>query len=604
MIHLAGARHKGNRVALLELCVKNVASGDEASSDVDSRDKDNSDEDSVGLNDGADESKVRISLGSFNIPMMMTNGGFDDYRLCAVLVEHGHEEGLADLEDVPRALLICICAEHGFVKAISRLLELGKISGTIRRFGVRPFGWTALHLAACVGNVSLVEELRSHGWSLTDEDSLGRSVLDLAAYSGHVELVQILLAAHCIAEHRDRDGLTPLHYAVSGAGGKDCCRLLECLVAAGCDVSKASASGETALHWAARFNRDAAAAWLLERGSPASATDGYLNTPLHVAACSNAVTVIKALLSHGAQVNRAAVDGRTPLHCASRAGAGDAATALLDAGADPNQTDIRGHTALVAAIYWGACEFQTIDVLLKCTKVDWTASHTTHPVAIAALAVKSPNRAPALGRVIEAMRATAGEKVAHRIIKRLLPELVSEILVCADDTDRGSPADVIPLLLDFLPENGRTRHIALFHMLLAVIKHSGDDGQLTRRLLLLDESNVTQAIPGNWGMQHLCCRYGKLKQLRVFLGLGLLPFSRSVIDGVTCTSEGVARKFSPRMLPQFESLIEGAHVLGRMCRRDPTVFPMLRRVLTAGHFAREIVDLSDPFKRDSEEEGD
>ncbi|KAM6523071.1 hypothetical protein FSOLCH5_003691 [Fusarium solani] len=508
MILLARARHKGNRMPLFELCVKNVASGDEASSDVDSSGKGDSDEDSVNLNDGADDTKVRISLDSFNIPMMMTSGGFDDYRLCAVLIEHGHGGGLADLEDVPRALLICICAEHGFMKAISRLLELGKISGAIRRFGVRPFGWTALHVAAYTGNASLVEVLCSHGWSFADEDSQGRSVLDLAAYWGHVELVQKLLATHCIAEHRDRDGQTPLHYAVSGAGLKDC-HLLEYLVAAGCGVSKVSASGATALHRAARFNRDAAAAWLLERGSPASATDGFLNTPLHVAACFNAVSVIKTLLFHGAQLNRGAADGRTPLHCASQAGAGDAVAALLDAGADPNKTDSRGYSALTVAIYWGACELHTIDELFQRSKIDWTAPRATHLVVTAALAVKSSNRGSVLGRVIEAIRAAAGEKKAYRIIKRLLPELVPEILVCADDTEHGSPADVIPLLLEFLPENGRTRHISLFHMLVAVIKHGGDDdGQLTRRLLLLDESNATQAITGNWGLQHLCCRWG------------------------------------------------------------------------------------------------
>ncbi|KAF9767613.1 hypothetical protein IL306_015195 [Fusarium sp. DS 682] len=592
MIHLARVRRKDNQVPLFELCVKNIASDDEASSDGDSAD----------LNNGAKNTKVRISLDSFNIPTMMTNGGFGDYRLCAVLVEHGHGKGLADLEAVPRALLICICAEHGFTKAISRLLEISKISGTIRRFGVRPFGWTALHVAARMGNASLVEELCSHGWSLADEDSLGRSALDLAAYWGHAELVQKLLAAHCIAEHRDGDGQTPLHYAVSGAGRKDC-RLLEYLVAAGCDVSKASASGETALHRAARFNGDPAAAWLLGRGSSVSATDRFLNTPLHIAAYFNAVTVIKTLLSYGAQLNGAAVDGRTPLHCASQAGAGDAVAALLDAGADPNKTDRREHTALATAIYWGACELRTIDALLERTKVNWSAPRAAHLVITAALAVKSQRRASIFGRVIKAIRAAAGEEKACRIIKRLLPEMVPEILVCADDTDRGSPADVIPLLLDFLPDNGQTRHTALFHMLLAVIKHGGDDdGHVTRRLLLLDESNVTQAIPGNWGLQHLCCRYGRLKQLRVLLGLGLSPWSRSVIDGETCTPENVASKFSPGMLPQFMSLLEGAHVLGNICHQDPTVFPMLRRALGTEHLAREVNDLSDVFKRGSEKE--
>ena len=82
--------------------------------------------------------------------------------------------------------------------------------GAIWRFVVRPLGWTALHLATCFGNASLVEERRSHGWSLTDDDSLGRSTLAPYADLGHVGPVEKLTAAHCIAEHRERDGNTPL----------------------------------------------------------------------------------------------------------------------------------------------------------------------------------------------------------------------------------------------------------------------------------------------------------------------------------------------------------------------------------------------------------
>ncbi|GAB1315469.1 hypothetical protein MFIFM68171_05679 [Madurella fahalii] len=612
VVHLARVRHNGNQMRLFELCVKNMASGDEDSGDENGSDENSIDKDTTNDNEGGVElnegdhgsSRVHVRLDSFSIPMMMMNGEPDVYRLCAVLVEHGHGKGLENVEDVPRALLICICAEHGYMNGISRLLASGKITSTTRRFRVRPFGWTAMHVAAFFGHTAVVEELWSNGWGLADEDSSGRSVLDIAASCGHVELVRTLLAVHCIAEHRDRDGQTPLHYAMSGPGGRDC-RLLEILVEAGCGVSKASASGETALHRAARFNYDTAASWLLEKGSTVSATDGFLNTPLHIAACFNAVSVIKILLAHGAQINRAAVDRRTPLHCASQAGAGDAVAALLNAGGDPNKTESQGNTVLATAIHWGACKPHTINALFARTNVDWTAPRQSHLVVTATLAVKTPHRAATLGRVINSMRAATGANKTRRLIKRMLPELVPEMLVSADDADRGSPADVIPLLLDFLPENGQTRHIALFYMLLAVIKHGGDDeGHLTRRLLLLDESNVTQAIPGNWGLQHLCCRYGRVKQLRVFLGLGLSPFSRSVIDGETCTPQDVARKFSPGMVALFESLIEGMHVLGGVCRRDRTIFPLLRKVLGPEHFERVVVDLSDAFKQGSEEEED
>ncbi|OBT40888.1 hypothetical protein VE00_08798 [Pseudogymnoascus sp. WSF 3629] len=577
MIYSARSSQKGNHMPLFKLCAKNMRSADEESAD----------EDNVDLNEGEGDWKVNIKMGTFNVPRIMAMGGVKDFELCAVLVEYDHAEGLAELDDTPRALLICICADKGFLNAIPRLLSSGKISNKIRRFGVRPYRWTVMHLAARSGNIPLLEELISHGWSLDYEDAQGRSVLDLAASNGHPDMVQKLLAAHCITEHRDKAGYTPLHYAVASTTNDH--RVLERIAAAGSDVHKASTSGETPLHLAARLKNEAAALWLLKKGSPASASDRYLNTPLHIAATFNCIGIMNALLSHGAQLDRAAVDGRTPLHCAGQAGANDAVAALLDAGADANKKDIQGRTALSTAIYWGQCSIETINKLLACTKIAWRAPRATHLITIASLAAKSANRGATLKCVIEALRAAEGEKKAYRIVKRLLPELVPEILVNADDSDRGSPADVIPLLLDFLPENGRTRHVALFQMLLAVIKHGEDeDGSLTRRLLLLDESNVTQAIPGNWGLQHLCCRYGRSRQLRVLLGLGLSPFSRMELDGVTCISEDVVKQFSPQMLPRFESMIEEMRIIGDMCREDTTVFPMLRRVLRPEHFTRQL----------------
>ncbi|CAG1973261.1 unnamed protein product [Fusarium graminearum] len=538
MIYVARSSNKDSRMRLLEMCIQNLALSDE---DISNR-------------DGADQNvKVELHLGKFDIPSMMRYDMSDDYRLCALLIEHDHGENLAILHDFARGLLICICAERGFNKAVTRLLELGHINKTIRSYRVKPFGWTALHLAAYNGNMTLVNNLSSNGWDLADEDDLGRTAIHLAAYHGSFELVQRLLALYSNAEHRDKDGQTPLHYAVSSDSQVDI-RLLECLVA-GCDVSKANVSGHTALHRATLFNLIDAVTWLLEKGSNVSAKDAFSNTPLHIAASFNGVPVIERLLSYGAQLNTPAIDGRTPLHCASQAGADNAVIALLDAGADPNKIDSRGHTVLATAIYWGKCKPSIIDTLLERTEIDWNAPRARHLVFIASLAVKSPNRASVLENVIQALHTSLGEKKASRIIKRLMPEMVPEILVSADGSDRGSPADVIPPLLDFLPENEETRHLLLFHMLVAIIKHGeDDDGHLTRRLLRLDDSNVSQKLPGDWGFQGLCCRYGRLKQLRVFLGRGLNPWGKSMVDGVMYTTGDVVKQFSPKMSTSFQLL--------------------------------------------------
>jgi ankyrin repeat protein len=581
------SNYKGNRIPFFKLCAENMNSDEEAGST----------EDSVTI--GGDV-QVSIRLTGLTLPTLMNGieGRSDDFRLAAVLFEYGLEKGLRDLEDIPRALLICICAEYGFERGISRLLELGNISTAIRRHSVRPFKWTALHVAIWFGHTALVEILHANGWSLTQEDSKGRSIVELAASQGHVELVQKLLAAHCSAEHRDQDGHTPLHFAVSGPGG-DNALLLECLHVAGCNVRKASVSGETALHQAAQLNHSTAAAWLLGKGALVGATDRFSNTPLHFAAYYNAVRVVEILLSYNADVNQTAVDGRTPLHCASQAGADDAIPALLGAGADPNKTDSKGRTALTTAIFFSACEPSTVDTLFACTTVDWMAKRGAQPVVTAALAARSENRAAILANVLYTLRKAMGEAKAQRIVQRLMPELVPEMLVSADDSDRGSLTDLIPLLLEFLPKNARTRNVMLFHMLLAAIKYGGDDdGHLTRQLLLLDESNVTQVSRGNWGLQHLCCKYGRLKQLRVFLAFGLSPYSRVDIDGVSHQPLDVAKMFSPEMVGPLETLIKNMSILGNLCRSDRTISPLLRSAVGMAHSEREIVDLSVAFKQD------
>jgi ankyrin repeat protein len=593
-IYTAGDRvnYKGDRVPFFELCAEHMNRGDKASSD----------EEDI---DGNEDFRGGIRSAGLNIPSIMMSGvgvgnRHDNFRLAAVLLEHGLGGNLADLKEVARAFLMCICAERGYISGISRLLELGKVSNAIHHYSVRPFRWTALHIAAYFGNTALVEVLLVNGWSLTQEDSMGRSVLDLAVSNGNVELVQKLLTANCTVEHRDRDGNTPLYFAVSGPSG-DSTLLLESLYAAGCNVSKANVAGETPLHRAAKLNYSTAAVWLLEKGATVNATDRFLNTPLHVAACYDAVPVIDALLSCGGNINQVAVDGRTPLHCASEAGSGDAVAALLDLGADTNKKNSQGRTALTSAIFSGACEPSTVDKLFAHSNVDWTGPRAGHPFVVAALAARSKNRAAVLGSVLRALKGAVGKKKARRIAQRLMPELMPEILVSADDSDRGSPADVIPLLLDFLPENGRTRHIALFHMLLCIIKHGGDDdGDLTRRILLLDESNVIQTLREKWGLQHLCCKYSRLKQLRVLLGLGMSPVRRIDIDGVSHQPVDIAKRFSPKIVGQFESLIETMSILMDLCHRDRTIFPLLRSAVGMKHFEREIIDLSAAFERDGD----
>lgn len=75
-------------------------------------------------------------------------------------------------------------------------------------------GWTALNMAANYGYPSVVQFLISEGANVNAMDVLcGRSVLWLAAYAGHDQIVSELLNHTVEVNQRSCDGFTPLGIA-------------------------------------------------------------------------------------------------------------------------------------------------------------------------------------------------------------------------------------------------------------------------------------------------------------------------------------------------------------------------------------------------------
>jgi len=105
------------------------------------------------------------------------------------------------------------------------------------------------------------------------------------------------------------------------------------------------------LHWAARFGRLDAVAWLLRRSADANACDGDGNTPLHLAVLGRHGTAVQRLVVSGADVSRANMAGDTPLHLAALVGDDDVVRFLIDRHANPNLRNKQGNTALHRAVF-------------------------------------------------------------------------------------------------------------------------------------------------------------------------------------------------------------------------------------------------------------
>lgn len=129
---------------------------------------------------------------------------------------------------------------------------------------------------------------------------------------------------------------------------------LNILLDRGADVDARAVDGTTALHWAVRADRLAAARALLEAGADARAEDRYGIAPLYLAAENGNAEMITALLDRGADASAFAPSGETMLMSAARTGLADALSVLIEHGAAVDARDREfEQTALMLAVREG-----------------------------------------------------------------------------------------------------------------------------------------------------------------------------------------------------------------------------------------------------------
>jgi ankyrin repeat protein len=175
----------------------------------------------------------------------------------------------------------------------------------------------SIHDAAKDGDLARVQALLNLDPSLvSSRDDRGNSPLHWAAFGGHKDIAELLLANKADVNAKDNNGVTPLHDA-AGTGRTDVAELLlvhQALVNARSNV------GATPLHNAAGNGHVGVAELLLAHGGDVNAKgDGDL-TPLHNAAFAGAKDVAALLLSHNAEINARSAKGNTPLGIAKQEG--------------------------------------------------------------------------------------------------------------------------------------------------------------------------------------------------------------------------------------------------------------------------------------------
>jgi ankyrin repeat protein len=265
-------------------------------------------------------------------------------------------------------------------------------------------GWTALHWAVKNNKEELCEQLiQKEGAEVCAGKNNTSTPLHVAAFFGHVNLIELLLNNGVPIDILDGKLLTPLYVAANEKRITACHLLLECgatseikggpnaraliegfgytrlkemaqqspqerknyaiyeaahegdidkcslLLNCGADVCAEDGGGATLLHLAAEKGNIALGQLLFNHKAKIDAEDNHKMTPLGVAISCGHMDFCESLLNCGIDVNIKNTEGMTLLHLAAEQKKADICQMLLGYGAKVNALNNEGQTPLAVA---------------------------------------------------------------------------------------------------------------------------------------------------------------------------------------------------------------------------------------------------------------
>lgn len=234
-------------------------------------------------------------------------------------------------------------------------------------------GRRAIHLAACGGDVQVLELLVAYKADINVVDRHGGTPLEDAIRHNNEEVAQALknhdadrqmskAAESLCAAASQVDGASRLSYRVSYkcdvnvctsdgrsalhlAAAQGCVENVKILISSHADVNAKDSRGSTPLQDALVSKNDACCELLIEKGSKLGDID--VAAQMCIAAANDDVDHLRRLVKHRCAVNVQDPNGRTPLHLASSNGRIAAVHYLLDQqGIDISREDQFGNTPL------------------------------------------------------------------------------------------------------------------------------------------------------------------------------------------------------------------------------------------------------------------
>ncbi|XP_062609323.1 ankyrin repeat domain-containing protein 50-like [Saccostrea cucullata] len=209
----------------------------------------------------------------------------------------------------------------GNENAVDSLVKGGaNINAPMANFG-------SAHFTSYFGNLHLVKYLIKNGADVNNYDKNGRSPLHYAIVGGNLEIVKCLIKSNANVNFCDIDVKSPLNYA----SYKGHLEIVNCLLNCGADVN----CGASCLSAACSSGQYDVVELLIDK-IDINRVDDFCDPPLHSAASSGHVDIVKNLIEHGADVNLLCSCGN-PLYCATQNGHLHIIEYLMEHGANVNQ---------------------------------------------------------------------------------------------------------------------------------------------------------------------------------------------------------------------------------------------------------------------------
>jgi ankyrin repeat protein len=239
----------------------------------------------------------------------------------------------------------------GEVKQVNALLERGAQPNAENWLGITPLIWASLQ-----GNDAIVSALLAHKAN-AKVDTIYGGALEFAALGGSASETKLLLNNGATFTKLRKDKITEVMVAAD-TGHMD---VLNVLLTKKPNINATDASGMTALMFAVRHDHLPAVTQLVAAGASLNAADSWGRSALMYAAMNGHTPSLQYLIQHHADINQKDKNGDTALILAAKySGAPRIAQLLRGAGADTSVKDARGRTAQSIALAHTFTDFAAV----------------------------------------------------------------------------------------------------------------------------------------------------------------------------------------------------------------------------------------------------